>query len=711
MELERFGIPKHEITAYNKKHIFTEEDLVRWFPRKYRNYTQFTDILDAKDGDFIAVRAKLMRIDTKGSPANPFVSLGFVSRGRQTRSGENAWFNISLFAHKACNYLANVVYPPFLNKDVIVYGKLTIDDTYGGYYITPEKNVGNGNGIEYETAFKKKIYPIYPKIGGVKEAAFASMLNHLIPMQHEVLEAPIRENYGLMPYTEALSKVHNPKTEEELRAAKQQFAFYDLLHFCSELKEMNSKLPSKSEIKFSKLDLTKKFMTQIIPYSLTKLKDRSKLIDKETGILSGGQADAISYMLWKIAKGKRLNALVEGDVGCGKTLVAICMMIAAHENGYQTVLMAPKTVLAGQHYAEIKEYADKLGIGCVYLRSGSSAAEKKERKESLKLIKEGKASLIVGTHSCISSDVVYNNLGLVVLDEEQQFGVEQKLELFNKALPGCHSIEMSATPIPRSLTMSIYTNKDIVRIVVKPSGRLPIKTDFRSNESIAYAVVENELKKGHQAYVVCPAIDDNEEVNLTGVDTVGANYKAALEPKGYKIGVINGRMKTNEFNQIINDFKENRLQVLVSTTVIEVGVNVPNATIIIIHQAERFGLSQLHQLRGRVGRKNLQSYCLLLTADTNNERVHAMKNLSNGFDIAEADYKMRGPGNVIGTEQSGDSKFINEAIEMPELFNKAKAAVLEFNDENRYGFFLNYMYDEHERLDEEYKGKKKNGSN
>ena len=169
-------------------------------------------------------------------------------------------------------------------------------------------------------------------------------------------------------------------------------------------------------------------------------------------------------------------------------------------------------------------------------------------------------------------------------------------------------------------------------------------------------------------------------------------------------------MKADEFNQIINDFKENRLQVLVSTTVIEVGVNVPNATIIIIHQAERFGLSQLHQLRGRVGRKDLQSYCLLLTADTNNERVHAMKNLSNGFDIAEADYKMRGPGNVIGTEQSGDSKFINEAIEMPELFNKAKAAVLEFNDENRYGFFLNYMYDEHERLDEEYKGKKKNSN-
>ena len=262
MELEKLGISKREITAYNKKHIFTEEDLVRWFPRKYRDYTQFTDILDARDGDFIAVRAKLLRIDRKGTPANPFVSLGFVSRGRQTRSGESAWFNVSLFVHKACDYLANVVYPPFLNKEVIVYGKLTIDDTYGRYYITPEKNVGNGNGIEYETAFKKKIYPIYPKIGGVKDTAFTSMLGHLLPMQHEILEAPIRNAYGLMSYTEALDKMHNPTTMRDLEAAKQQFAFYDLVHFCSGLKEMNSKLPSKSGIRFSKRQFCSCSVTQ-----------------------------------------------------------------------------------------------------------------------------------------------------------------------------------------------------------------------------------------------------------------------------------------------------------------------------------------------------------------------------------------------------------------------------------------------------------------
>ena len=707
MELEKLGIPKREITAYNKKHIFTEEDLVRWFPRKYRNYTKFTDVLDAKHGDFVAVQARLTRIDRKGSDANPFVSLCFASRGRKTNDGKEAWFNVNIFAHNACHYLATVIFPPFLNKNVIVFGKFSYDEAYGVYSITPEKNVGNGNGIEYETAFEKKIYPIYPKIGGVKDEVFLSTLRYLIPMQREILEKSIREKYGLSAYVEALEKMHNPKSDEELKIAQRQFVLYDMIHFCTGLQKINAKLPLTSEIKFSKVEMTKKFMTEIIPYSLTRLDDRSQMIDKETGIISGGQIDALNFMTWKIMNGHRLNAIVEGDVGTGKTLVAICMMIAAHENGYQAVLMAPKTVLAGQHYAEIKEYADKLGIRCAYLHSGSSAADRKERKESLKLIKEGKVSLIVGTHSCISKDVVYNNLGLVILDEEQQFGVEQKMELFNKALPGCHSIEMSATPIPRSLTMSIYTSKDVVRITKKPAGRLPIKTDFRSNIAVAYAVVEKELEKGHQAYVVCPAIDDNEDVNLMGVDTVGANYKKALHHKGYKVGIVNGRMKADEFKKVINDFKENKIQVLVSTTVIEVGVNVPNATIIVIHQAERFGLSQLHQLRGRVGRKNLQSYCLLLTDDVENERIHAMKRLDNGFDIAEADYQMRGPGDVIGTAQSGDSKFINEAIKMPALFNKAKTIVKEFTEENRFGFFLNYIYEEHLRLDEEYKASKK----
>lgn len=704
MKLEELGIEKRQITAYNKKHIHTVEDLAKWFPRKYRDYTEITDVVDHLNGDYCAVPATLMSITVKGT-TNKFVRLSFMSRGRHQDKDKPVWINISIFARKMCGYLAGVVYPPYLKKDVILFGKLNFDPVYG-YSITPEKDVGNGTGVEFEDKFEKKIYTIYPAVGGIKSQTVEKEIQSVIGMQRELVEPELRKQLNLSPYTAVLQAMHQPETMKDVETARKHLAFYDLIYFCMGLKKMDTTLTKGSDIVFKNTDLTRKFIGSL-PYSLTRKEDRTNLIDKKTGILSGGQIDAINHMTMMAQKGKRLNVLLEGDVGCGKTLVAVCMMLLTHENGYQSVLMAPKTVLAKQHYDEISGYARSLGLECAYLHSGTSAADKKERKEALKKIKDGTASLVIGTHSCISKDVEFKNLGLVILDEEQQFGVDQKMALFEKALPNCHSIEMSATPIPRSLTMSIYSSKNIVRITEKPAGRLPVITDYTRDEQDAYNLVKTELDKGRQAYVVCPAIDDNEDVDIIGVDTVGAAYAKVFAPFGYKVGVVNGKMKPEEFKAVIEDFKCGNTHILVSTTVIEVGVNVPNATAIVIHQAERFGLSQLHQLRGRVGRKDHQSYCLLLTKDEDNERVDAMKNLNNGFDIAEADYQMRGPGNIIGTEQSGESAYINEVIACPELFNLARKVVATFDKTNRYGRFLNLVYKEHEMLDEEYRSKKK----
>ena len=345
---------------------------------------------------------------------------------------------------------------------------------------------------------------------------------------------------------------------------------------------------------------------------------------------------------------------------------------------------------------------------CAFLSSSAKTAEEKRaRKEDLRQIESGEIQVVVGTHSCFGKDVTYMNLGLIIYDEEQEFGVDQKVALYDKALPGVHTIEMSATPIPRSLTMSVYSSKDIQRIIKKPAGRIPIQTASCSTDAPVFKFMKGQLEMGRQCYVVAPAIDDNEDAGLIGVNTVAKRYEEHFAPMGYRVALANGRMKDDEFTEAIDSFKNGDAHILVATTVIEVGVNVPNATVIAIEQAERFGLSQLHQLRGRVGRKDHKSYCVLITADRENPRITAMEKTSDGFEIAEEDYKLRGPGDVHGTEQSGQNVFIEEILSYPEIFEKAKAAAEMCTAENRYGMMLRHMYEEHERLDMMYREGKK----
>ena len=378
-------------------------------------------------------------------------------------------------------------------------------------------------------------------------------------------------------------------------------------------------------------------------------------------------------MMENAEAGRRIHALVCGDVGTGKTV--ICTLAAAGfiGSGYQAVIMAPTQVLAKQHYDSISKMLEPFGVKTVFL---DSTLKKSERTAVLKEIREGSAQLIIGTNSCIGKDVIYKDLALTVVDEEHRFGVNQRAAIIEKAARGVHSITMSATPIPRSLAQVVYgDNVQLYTIRTRPEGRLPVKTRIFKNELGNMKFVLKEVRAGHQAYVVCPMIEQSEKSpELKSVDAVSQMYRETLEPYGVRIAELTGKTPKEEADGIIDRFKSGEIDVLIATTVIEVGVNVPNATVMIITNAERFGLSSLHQLRGRVGRSSLQSYCVLQSEDESEKglsRLQVMCDTNDGFQIAEADLKQRGAGDLLGTQQSGDNKYVSLIIANPEIYREA----------------------------------------
>lgn len=682
-------MPKKTVTALSKKHIHTIDDLLRWFPRKYRDYREVKDIMDCPDGEYCAVAGKLMKVQVKQGSKGKFLRLSFLSEGKKDGLGNDVWFRVDMFVSRYANYLEKVYTQEYYRRSCVVTGKISKHPLYGISI--------SDSAITLPVLFKNEIAAVYPKTGSVGDEDFRSWLEQCLQLTGEVLEDEVRAKTGLYPYREALRMIHHPESPEEIEKAKEQFVFYDLFWFYSQLVEMNAHMPEKSDIIFRDTSLMERFISTL-PFPLTK---KTGSLNNGCGenLIEGGQQEAIRSMAFMTTTGNRLNALVEGDVGCGKTLVAASMLMLAAGNGFQACIIAPKTVLARQHYEEIGSYCEKMCLNCAFLAgTPKGAEERRERKETLKKIREGEIQVIVGTHSCFSKEVIYKSLGLIVYDEEQIFGVDQKIAMFEKGLPGVHTIEMSATPIPRSLAMSVYSSKSIYRITEKPAGRVPVQTAAWTYDrpGAVTSFMEKQLAMGRQCYVVAPAIEDNEDAGLIGVNTVAEKYHDHFAPLGYKVMIANGKMKDEEFTRAIDSFKSGEAQILVATTVIEVGVNVPNATVIVIEQAERFGLSQLHQLRGRVGRRDYKSYCVLFTKDRGNDRIAAMERTTDGFEIAEEDYRLRGPGDVNGTDQSGQNNYIDEILTYPHIYEKARKAVDMCNEKNRYGMMLRLMYREHE---------------
>ena len=679
MDLKRFGLPDKDVAALAKYHIYTVDDLLRRFPRLYMDYRQVMAIGDCEPGENYAVLATLVSTSVR----KKCLSLNMLSGGRSMKA--------DLFLGDK-SYGMSFKYKDRIGCDYVLTGKVTYDETWGYSVTNPE--------ITPAEEFVPGIRTVYPKNGEMKQKDFDFWVRKALEGQGEILERKIREAFGLMPYRRALVCLHYPRTMEEIIEARRQFIFYDLLWFEICRNRAEAGLPDRTSVKLKDKGLMEQFISGL-PFPLTALKDGE---DDGDG-MNGGQEDVLMRLVKKASAGKRIEAVIEGDVGCGKTVVAGALAALAAGNGYQAVIVAPKVVLATQHAAEISAWCERLGIPFdTVIGTPARAAEKKERAAALKRIRSGETRVVVGTKAAFGKNVVYKNLGLVIIDEEQQFGVEQKNSLRKKALADAHYIEMSATPVPRSLAMAIYGSREVQRITKKPEGRkkvLNASATYNAHDiARAFVTIRKQLAMGRQCYVIVPMVNDNKDVKIDGVKKTADRYEAFFGPLGYRVVTADGKMSAKAFREALDAFKENRAQILVATTVVEVGVNVPNATVIVIENADRFGLAQMHQLRGRVGRRDYDSYCIMLTNDTENERIKTMRSTTDGFEIAEKDMLLRGPGDVNGSRQSGQDRYIEEAVLYPDIHKKAKEAAAMCDDRTKNGLFLAIAYEEHLEYDE-----------
>lgn len=637
--------------AYNilkKRKMETVEDVCQLFPSKYYDFSFINPLNTGRLDKNYAFVCKLVSYELKKQS-----SLYIVRCTLQDIYTQNelcvSWFGTT--------EMYNVLKKDYRPGDTcFIGGKLKASNKKNLFFMS--------NPIifkKYDGESDCHIYTAYEKIRGISESNFERIINDCL--EHATIPDKVpREllhKYNLMSKDEAIREMHKPSSVEGVKKAKYRLNIDDLLYFALQLEEKKRNLPAGSVYGIHSLAITTKIIKNL-PFQLTK-----------------DQKSAYEELVNRIRSGKRLNALIQGDVGCGKTILAFLLMFVMADNGFQSVLLAPTQVLASQHYNELKEMAAQYNIDVVYIANG---LKKKEREAILKSIEDGSALMIVGTHSVLSKEVKFHDLGLSITDEEHRFGVLQREEITTKAKAGMHTVTMSATPIPRSLSDVLLSTTEVFNIQSMPNGRKPIQTAICASQNTIFQFIKKEIEKGHQAYVVCPLIEDKQGV-MEGILSVEQTYTEYTNIFGKNaVAVLNGKMNEDETEKVIRSFKNGEIKILVSTTVVEVGVNVSNATVIVINNAERFGLASLHQLRGRVGRGNSQGYCILNSVHKNNKRLLALCKYKNGFQIAEADYALRGCGNILGTEQSGSNYYVELSMRYPDLFSELQKYAKKYMD-------------------------------
>lgn len=637
--------------AYNilkKRKMETVEDVCQLFPSKYYDFSFINPLNTGRLDKNYAFVCKLVSYELKKQS-----SLYIVRCTLQDIYTQNelcvSWFGTT--------EMYNVLKKDYRPGDTcFIGGKLKASNKKNLFFMS--------NPIifkKYDGESDCHIYTAYEKIRGISESNFERIINDCL--EHATIPDKVpREllhKYNLMSKDEAIREMHKPSSVEGVKKAKYRLNIDDLLYFALQLEEKKRNLPAGSVYGIHSLAITTKIIKNL-PFQLTK-----------------DQKSAYEELVNRIRSGKRLNALIQGDVGCGKTILAFLLMFVMADNGFQSVLLAPTQVLASQHYNELKEMAAQYNIDVVYIANG---LKKKEREAILKSIEDGSALMIVGTHSVLSKEVKFHDLGLSITDEEHRFGVLQREEITTKAKAGMHTVTMSATPIPRSLSDVLLSTTEVFNIQSMPNGRKPIQTAICASQNTIFQFIKKEIEKGHQAYVVCPLIEDKQGV-MEGILSVEQTYTEYVNIFGKNaVAVLNGKMNEDETEKVIRSFKNGEIKILVSTTVVEVGVNVSNATVIVINNAERFGLASLHQLRGRVGRGNSQGYCILNSVHKNNKRLLALCKYKNGFQIAESDYALRGSGNILGTEQSGSNYYVELSMKYPDLFSELQKYAKKYMD-------------------------------
>ena len=637
--------------AYNilkKRKMETVEDVCQLFPSKYYDFSFINPLNTNRLDKNHAFVCKLVSYELKKQSSIYIVRCTLHDIYTQNELCVS-WFGTT----EMYNVLKKDYHP---GDTCFIGGKLKASNKKNLFFMS--------NPIifkKYDEESDCHIYTAYEKIRGISESNFERIINECL--EHATIPDKVpREllhKYNLMSKDEAIREMHKPSSVEGVKKAKYRLNMDDLLYFALQLEEKKRNLPAGSAYGIHSLAITTKIIENL-PFQLTK-----------------DQKSAYEELVNRIRSGKRLNALIQGDVGCGKTILAFLLMFVMADNGFQSVLLAPTQVLASQHYNELKEMAAPYDIDVVYIANG---LKKKEREAILKSIEDGSALMIVGTHSVLSKEIKFHDLGLSITDEEHRFGVLQREEITTKAKAGMHTVTMSATPIPRSLSDVLLSTTEVFNIQSMPNGRKPIQTAICASQNTIFQFIKKEIEKGHQAYVVCPLIEDKQGV-MEGILSVEQTYTEYANVFGKNaVAVLNGKMKEDETEKVIRSFKNGEIKILVSTTVVEVGVNVPNATVIVINNAERFGLASLHQLRGRVGRGNSQGYCILNSVHKNNKRLLALCKYKNGFQIAEADYALRGCGNILGTEQSGSNYYVELSMRYPDLFSELQKYAKKYMD-------------------------------
>ncbi len=615
------GIGPKRAEKLHKLNIFTLKDLIYYFPRQYEDRSKVKKINQLENEEKVTIKGVITRMDSYSSKKGMNII-------RMDMRDDTGYIKLSFFNQE---YIKRA----FKSGDsIVVFGKVKIENNFKEFV-----------PIEIEHYSSKpqsncKIEPVYPLTYGLSNKELQGIIRSVLTKEEfkvkEYLPTYILEKYKLCGIDFAVRNIHSPSNKEALKIALYRLVFEEFLILQLGLFYFKNGVNESSGIEFKENEKLNDII-ESLPFKLTKAQNR-----------------ALSEITQDMTSSKVMNRLVQGDVGSGKTVVALLALASAVLNGYQGALMAPTEILASQHYDSFKEILERFNIKSELL---VGSLTKKQKEKVLEKVKNQEVDILIGTHALIEDKVEFKNLGIVITDEQHRFGVRQRGRLSNKG-DSPDIIVMTATPIPRTLALILYGDLDISIIDELPPGRQPIETiaieQKRRNEAYEN-LVRSEVQKGRQVYVVCPLVEESEKIEATAASELVEELKREFF-SDLRVGLLHGKMRPAEKDAIMDDFKNKKLDILVSTTVIEVGVNVPNATLMIIENAERFGLAQLHQLRGRVGRGNHKSYCILIynsKTEVCKERMAIMEETTDGFKISQKDLEIRGPGEFFGTRQHG----------------------------------------------------------